>query len=555
MEYNYEYLGGGIKKNMWTVFKHNGPYFPPKYESHGINVLINNKETKLPLLAEEYATLYARYLGTQYIENSLFNKNFWKDFKVTLPKELNVDNLEDIDFSPIKKYLENEKEKRKDMSKEEKLQIKEKQKEIEEPYTYCFIDGGKQKVGNYRIEPPGIFMGRGTHPKIGSIKPRLRPEDVTINIDKESKTPKPNVDGDWGKIIHDRSVVWLATWKDHVTGKNKYIFTSVESMFKSKSDEKKFDLARRLKRKARAIREEYENHLKDNDRRKKQLATALYFVDNFALRVGGKKNTKEKADTVGVTSLRVEHLELLPPNILKLDFLGKDSIRYCKKTPVITDVYENLELFIRGKDKKEQLFDLISSSSLNDYLDSFMKDLTAKVFRTYNASNLFQKELDKIKEEKINKVPESERLNYLISLFNQANTEVALLCNHQKAVSGNLEEQLKKFDDKIKKYKKIKKKLLNLYTTKKTNEDKRKVREKIDKADAKIKLLKLKKDTKSKMKNVSLGTSKNNYIDPRIVFAFIKRFNISEENQEKIMPKKLIERFDWASSIDKNYRF
>jgi len=555
MEYNYEYLGGGIKKNMWTVFKHNGPYFPPKYESHGINVLINNKETKLPLLAEEYATLYARYLGTQYIENSLFNKNFWKDFKVTLPKELNVDNLEDIDFSPIKKYLENEKEKRKDMSKEEKLQIKEKQKEIEEPYTYCFIDGGKQKVGNYRIEPPGIFMGRGTHPKIGSIKPRLRPEDVTINIDKESKTPKPNVDGEWGKVIHDRTVVWLASWKDHVTGKNKYIFTSVESMFKSKSDEKKFDLAKRLKRKARAIREEYENHLKDNDRRKKQLATALYFVDNFALRVGGKKNTKEKADTVGVTSLRVEHLELLPPNILKLDFLGKDSIRYCKKTPVITDVYENLELFIRGKDKKEQLFDLISSSSLNDYLDSFMKDLTAKVFRTYNASNLFQKELDKIKEEKINKVPESERLNYLISLFNQANTEVALLCNHQKAVSGNLEEQLKKFDDKIKKYKKIKKKLLNLYTTKKTNEDKRKVREKIDKADAKIKLLKLKKDTKSKMKNVSLGTSKNNYIDPRIVFAFIKRFNISEENQEKIMPKKLIERFDWASSIDKNYRF
>ena len=555
MEYNYEDLGGGIKKNMWNVFKHNGPYFPPKYESHGINVLINNKETKLPLLAEEYATLYARYLGTQYIENPLFNKNFWKDFKVILPKELNVDNLEDIDFSPIKKYLENEKEKRKDMSKEEKLRINEQQKEIEEPYTYCFIDGGKQKVGNYRIEPPGIFMGRGTHPKIGSIKPRLRPEDVTINIDKESKIPKPNVDGNWGKVIHDKTVVWLATWKDHVTGKNKYIFTSVESMFKSKSDEKKFDLAKRLKRKARTIREEYESHLKDTDMKKKQLATALYFVDNFALRVGGKKNTKEKADTVGVTSLRVEHLNLIPPNILKLDFLGKDSIRYCKKTPVITDVYENLELLIRGKDKKEQLFNLINSSALNDYLDSFMKDLTAKVFRTYNASNLFQKELDKIKEEKINKIDESERLNYLISLFNQANTEVALLCNHQKAVSGNLDEQLKKFDDKIKKYKKIKKKLLDLYTTKKTNEDKRKVREKIDKADAKIKLLKLKKDTKSKMKNVSLGTSKNNYIDPRIVFAFIKRFNISEENQEKIMPKKLIERFEWASSVDKNYRF
>ena len=38
----YEYLGGGIKKNMWTVFRHNGPYFPQEYVSHGINVLINN---------------------------------------------------------------------------------------------------------------------------------------------------------------------------------------------------------------------------------------------------------------------------------------------------------------------------------------------------------------------------------------------------------------------------------------------------------------------------------------------------------------------------------
>ena len=31
-------------------------------------------------------------------------------------------------------------------------------------------------------------------------------------------------------------------------GKNKYIFTSVESLFKSESDKNKFDLARKLKR-------------------------------------------------------------------------------------------------------------------------------------------------------------------------------------------------------------------------------------------------------------------------------------------------------------------
>jgi DNA topoisomerase-1 len=54
------------------------------------------------------------------------------------------------------------------------------------------------------------------------------------------------------------------------------------------------------------------------------------------------------------------------------------------------------------------------------------------------------------------------------------------------------------------------------------------------------------------MKNVSLGTSKNNYIDPRIIFAFIKKFNIPAE---KLFTKVLLKRFEWASSVDIDYRF
>tara|TARA_B100001964_G_scaffold142697_1_gene157247 strand:- start:316 stop:480 length:165 start_codon:yes stop_codon:yes gene_type:complete len=54
------------------------------------------------------------------------------------------------------------------------------------------------------------------------------------------------------------------------------------------------------------------------------------------------------------------------------------------------------------------------------------------------------------------------------------------------------------------------------------------------------------------MKNVSLSTSKNNYIDPRIIFAFIKKFDIPVE---KIFTASLLKRFDWASKVDKNFRF
>lgn len=41
---------------------------------------------------------------------------------------------------------------------------------IEEPYLYAIVDGRKEKVGNFRIEPPGLFRGRGDHPKTGRLK-------------------------------------------------------------------------------------------------------------------------------------------------------------------------------------------------------------------------------------------------------------------------------------------------------------------------------------------------------------------------------------------------
>jgi DNA topoisomerase-1 len=269
-------FGGG--KPQWTVLQHNGPMFPPEYKPHKIPVIINSKEVILPEQAEEYATMFAKFIDTPYIENNTFKKNFWKDFKQTLG-DIKVNTLDEIDFSLIKKYLENEKEKRLNISKEEKEKKKEIEKKEDEPYMYCIIDGNQQKVGNFKIEPPGIFLGRGTHPKIGRIKKRIYPEDVILNLDKDAPIPKTIDNHKWSEIIHDQSVIWLATWKDGITGKNKYIFTSFESFFKSKSDEEKFNLAKKLKKKINEIRKDYESQLTNNDDKQKQLATALYFIE------------------------------------------------------------------------------------------------------------------------------------------------------------------------------------------------------------------------------------------------------------------------------------
>ena len=48
--------------------------------------------------------------------------------------------------------------------------IKDEKANLEDPFLYAVIDGRKEKIGNFRIEPPGLFRGRGTHPKAGCLK-------------------------------------------------------------------------------------------------------------------------------------------------------------------------------------------------------------------------------------------------------------------------------------------------------------------------------------------------------------------------------------------------
>lgn len=70
-------------------------------------------------------------------------------------------------------YFEAEKAKKKAMTPAQKKEAKKAKDELEAKYTTCLLDGRKEKVGNFRIEPPGLFRGRGEHPKKGTLKVRL----------------------------------------------------------------------------------------------------------------------------------------------------------------------------------------------------------------------------------------------------------------------------------------------------------------------------------------------------------------------------------------------
>lgn len=160
-------------------------------------------------------------------------------------------------------YFEAEKAKKKAMTSAEKKELKQAKDKSEEKYTTCLLDGRREKVGNFRIEPPGLFRGRGEHPKKGALKVicyliayfrlltqyqhRVRPEDITINIGKSSAIPVPNMPGNWKNVMHDQTVTWLANWTENVNGQHKYVFLAAGSSLKGQSDMGKFEKARELK--------------------------------------------------------------------------------------------------------------------------------------------------------------------------------------------------------------------------------------------------------------------------------------------------------------------
>ncbi|KAK3012813.1 hypothetical protein RJ639_010405 [Escallonia herrerae] len=260
----------------WTTLLHSGVIFPPLYKPHGVKILYKGQPVDLTPEQEEVLSMWTVI------------------YQQELPS----------------------KEKKKVALKEEKMKLEEK-------YMWAVVDGQKEKVGNFRVEPPGLFRGRGEHPKVLVI---------------------------------------------------------------------------------------------------------YYLIDKLALRAGNEKDDDE-ADTVGCCTLKV------------FDFLGKDSIRYQNEVEVELSEYKAIQQFRNGKRGSDDLFDKLDTSKLNAHLKELMPGLTAKVFRTYNASITL--------DEMLSKETEEGYVAEKIAVYQHANKEVAIICNHQHTVSKSHSAQMSKLNEKI----------------------------------------------------------------------------------------------------------
>ncbi|XP_047545363.1 DNA topoisomerase I, mitochondrial [Vanessa atalanta] len=537
----------------WHFLEHKGPLFAPAYEPlpDTVKFRYDGKVVKLSQDSEEVAGFYARMLDHDYTTKSTFNNNFFGDWRKVMTHEETklIKDLSKCDFKEMQAYFQSLSEKNKNRTKEEKAALKAKNEEIQKEYGFCIIDGHKEKIGNFRIEPPGLFRGRGEHPKMGMLKRRVMPEDVLINCSKDSKIPKPPAGHKWKEVRHDNTVTWLASWTENVQSQAKYVMLNPSSKLKGEKDWQKYETARHLHKSIDKIRDTYRADWKAKEMRVRQRAVALYFIDRLALRAGNEKDD-DQADTVGCCSLRVEHIELHKEKdgkeyVVVFDFLGKDSIRYYNEVPVEKRVFKNLEIFMEHKKGSDDLFDRLNTQTLNEHLKDLMPGLTAKVFRTYNASITLQKQLEELTDPDAS-IPEK------ILAYNRANRAVAILCNHQRAVPKGHSKSMEALKEKIQTkrdqvdeaeadYRDATKAAKRGSVKEKLACDKKK--KALERLKEQLKKLELQETDRDENKTIALGTSKLNYLDPRISVSWCKKHGVPIE---KIYNKTQRDKFRWA---------
>jgi len=500
---------------VWKTFRHNGIAFPDPHVPTGLSVKYMGQELELSPLADEMAYHFAKKKDTPYVQDPVFRQNFMKHFVKELPPPANKAKFEDIDFSQFYRRVDQEKARKESMPKEEKKTLAATRKEAREKLKARFgkavLDGKEIDLANYLAEPPGLFMGRGAHPLRGSWKPRVTPQDVTLNID-ESVEELTTEFGKFGEIVHDHESIWVARWMDKLTEKEKYVWPHESSDIQQSRNREKYDKAKRIGENLSDLQKEIRRKLSSRDRKEREVASVCYLIDEVGMRVGDEKD-EDEADTVGATTLRVEHIKRLDDHAIEFDFLGKDSVRWVKTLgspdPLLV---KNIAEFMKGRKPGDQIFENIGSSQVNAFLSKIIDGISAKVFRTYHATRTVEEYLG---TKNMKNASDLEKLYFA----KYANLAAAIYCNHKRTIPKTWEESLKKKEQKLADYR-----------AKGKEEMAAKMQKEID----------LAKNTKE----YNLNTSMKNYIDPRV---YKEWCDIVGLDWNKLYSTSLRRKFSWVA--------
>jgi len=570
---------------------HNGVIIPEPPEPLGLVLEIRGERVRLTPKQEEMALAWAKKKDTEYVQDPVFVANFLQDFS----RELGIEpplTPDEVDFCPAYDVVDREREARERLTKEERKALAAERKRIREAlkarYGYAIVNGQRVELGTYMTEPSGIFMGRGEHPLRGRWKEGAQVEDVTLNLSPDAPRPE----GNWAEIVWQPDSMWVARWQDKLSGKLKYIWLGDTAPVKQEREADKFDQALRLSEEIDHVRAAIDQGLRDENPRRRMIATVCYLIDTLCLRVGDEKDPDE-ADTVGATTLRPEHVSLHEDGAVEFRFLGKDSVEFHKRLTPPRIVWQNLkELKEEARPSQNtegddvghptrdlpQLFPDVTSRDVNAYLSSIVPGLTAKVFRTHHATMAVQRSLagsDVTADDPEYKKWEAASL---------ANLEAAVLCNHTKKATGNWAKRRERFEERKAKareriekyrqqYREYRERLVALRAEAKekveaatTEERARKARARYRKrmavarrrietarqrrqrAEDALGKIRAQQSVASKRRNWNLTTSLKSYIDPRVYYRWGKRVNY--DVLQRYYPATLRRKFLWVRALD-----
>ena len=494
----------------WTTLSHNGVNFPDVYSPRGLSVKVKGRPAVLSPLAEEMAYHLAKKKDTPYIQDPVFTANFMLDFAEQLPDWSRGAKFSDVDFSELFHVVDEEKAQKEAMSKDETKNLaasrKERRGALKARYGRALLDGREVDFANWMVEPPGLFMGRGQHPLRGRWKPRVQQKEVTLNLGESAEIPP----GQWGAVVHDHDSMWMAKWIDKLTGKEKYVWLHESSPLQQSRNKAKYDNALKVGKNLQKIRDRILRKLESKDERARQVATVCYLIDTLGMRVGDEKD-EDEADTVGASTLRVEHVTVRESDV-EFNFLGKDSVSWNKKDRPPPAVVRNLREFTKGKAPETEIFHNVSSGTVNGFLSSIVPGVSAKVFRTYHAT---AKTEEALRSKDVGDADDLDKLYHA----KEANLKAAEFCNHQRTPPKTWEQSLEKKKQKLSDAKAV------------------------GSNDRKVKKLEMELDFFMRTKNYNLNTSLKNYIDPRVYKSWCDDVGL---DWAKIYSKSMQKKFSWV---------
>ena len=537
--------------------KHNG-IFVPAYDYKGFSVKIQGQTLKLTPKTEQMAVAWVRKsLSPTSPPDEVFKLNFMREFLKELKQEnpaatfldsftrsylKNIENPpaaqpngdcepQEIDFSQPCSWVENEKTKKEALTKEAKKQQAEERKVIrlanKDKFGYAEVDGQRLEIANWTSEPSCLFAGRGDHPQRGRWKDGPSKSDITLNTstitDAEAKKEG------WAGAVWEPEKMYVASWKDKLTGKIKYVWFSDTAFLKQNREKEKFQKAENLGKQIKTVEQHIQRNLDSKDEERRKVATVAWLIFAVNMRVGDEKDPDE-ADTVGAITLRAEHVKI-NGNQLNFHFLGKDSVEWDKTVPAPPEVIRNIQNYM--KTSKQYLFEGVDSKKVARFLSEKVPKLSAKVFRTWKCTTTLETALkNETEKEKVSRDAPDYKKAYVAKM---ANYEVAVVANHKKKVPPTFDQRLAKKEDNLKS-------LQTLFEAKKAEGKKTESLEtRIERAKLDLELTKLTKE-------YNLGTSLKSYIDPT---AYVKWAKKVKFDIEKFYPKTLRNKFSWALQSSK----